>query len=151
MIISVLKKSFFHFFLDIFLQQWRKNTSPLCFQENKVIMLYNFTRKTKASSCKRSRMKSKIVAFLLVNVWLNLTQFYITRSNLACSDANNDSRFFQFWYSTKPFQIDIDIHTKKTLWKVHVTLNLKQPDHEKPYKFYKTPQNLLRLGCFLVT
>ena len=108
-------------------------------------------RKTKASSCKRSRMKSKIVAFLLVNIWLNLTQFYITRSNLACSDANNDSRFFQFWYSTKPFQIDIDIHTKKTLWKVHVTLNLKQPDHEKPYKFYKTPQNLLRLGCFLVT
>ena len=35
--------------------------------------------------------------------------------------------FFRFWYSTKPFQINIDIKThlnKKTLWKV--TLNLKE-------------------------
>ena len=34
--------------------------------------------------------------------------------------------FFRFLYSTKPFQINIDIKTKKTLWKV--TLNLKQLD-----------------------
>ena len=34
--------------------------------------------------------------------------------------------FFQFWYSMKPFEINIDIKTKKMLWKV--TLNLKQPD-----------------------
>ena len=34
--------------------------------------------------------------------------------------------FFQFWYSTKPFQIDIDMKNKKMLLKV--TLNLKQPD-----------------------
>ena len=40
--------------------------------------------------------------------------------------------FFWFWYSTKPFQINIDIKTKKTLWKV--TLNLKQPDTRKTEK-----------------
>ena len=48
-------------------------------------MLHTFTRKSKVSSYKLSR--------LLVNVSLNLTQF-ITRSSLAYSVANNDSRFF---------------------------------------------------------
>ena len=48
-------------------------------------MLHTFTRKSKVSSYKLSR--------LLVNVSLNLTQF-ITRSSLAYSVANNDRRFF---------------------------------------------------------
>ena len=58
MIGSVLKNSFFfHFILDIYLQKWRKSTSPLRFRENKGIVLYNFTRKTKVSCYKRSREK----------------------------------------------------------------------------------------------
>ena len=59
------------------------------------------------------------------------------------------TEFFRFWYSTKPFQININIKTKKTLSKV--TLYLKQPDTWKTNKFYKTPQNLQSLGRFLVT
>ena len=59
-------------------------------------------------------VKSEIVTFLLVNVQLNLTQF-ITRSNLACSDANNDRIFFSVLIFHETNQINIDIKTKKTL------------------------------------
>ena len=55
---SVLKKSFFfHFFLDIYLDQWWKSKSPLSFRESKGIKMYIFTRKTKVSGYKRSREK----------------------------------------------------------------------------------------------
>ena len=110
MIVSVLKKSFFfHFFLDIYLQQWRKSTSSLSFRENKGIILYNFTRKTKVSCYKRSREKSsqRIIEFNSVynKHVLKLTMIV---------------DFFRFW-------INIDIKTNKTLWKV----TLKKERHMK--------------------
>ena len=68
---SVLKK-IFHFFLDIYHQQSRKGTSPLSFQENKEIVLYELTRKKKYQVT-NVPVKRKIVTFLLVNVYkLNL-------------------------------------------------------------------------------
>ena len=109
----IWKKSFFHFFLGIDLQQWRKSTSPLSLWEKKGPCISY--EKNKSTKLQTFVWKVRFVTFLLVNVWLNLTRFYMTISNLACSDANNDSRFFQFWYFPKPFQIDIDIKTKKTL------------------------------------
>ena len=52
--------------------------------------------------------------------------------------------FFRFWYSTKPFQINIDIKTKKTLWKV--TLK-KERDMKNCINIIRRQES----GTFLVT
>ena len=49
---------------------------------------------------------------------------------------------FWFWYSTKPFQINVDIINEKTLWKV--TSNLKQ-QHRKNYVNFITRHEICRV------
>ena len=49
--------------------------------------------------------------------------------------------FFHFWYSMKPFQINIDIKNKKMFMKGN--LELETTRHmKKLYKFYKMPEVL---------
>ena len=107
------------------ISDFKKNRSPSIF-----LQIFNFSNKEKAhcpyvlektsglccvplwgkqkyqntNAC----MKSKIVMFPGQPI-IDSTQF-ITRPNLACSVANNDGRFFRFWYLKKPLQIDINIH-----------------------------------------
>ena len=51
------------------------------------------------------------------------------------SKTSNLCGIGRFWYSTKSFQIDINIKPKEMLWKV--TLNLKQPHTWKTINFIR--------------
>ena len=106
-------------------------------KENNGIKLYNFTKKNKSI---------KLPTF----VWkVRLSHFTNQRIIEFNSVYTMIVDFLRFWYSTKPFQINIHVKTRRCYERLPWTWN--NQIHEKLYKFYKTPQNLQSLGCFLVT
>ena len=95
-IISALKKIALFPLFPRYLTLYHLFPEPITLKvsENKGIMQYTFcfTRKTKASSFKRSREKLKIVTFASQRI-IEFKQF-LTRPNLACSVAKTDRIFF---------------------------------------------------------